>query len=215
MPDAGKRKAIVAVQLGGVAHLPGTSFGPSTAVPGLAASTELAIFPAVNLSKRKCADHRRAIAGSSPFCAAMLERMPALRSQRPATASALPRSVCCSSASFRILLRRRQQQRRHRHGVGEIRRLPRFVDVLEEREQRVKILLRDRIELVIVAAAALKGQSEERRAERVDAIDDVADAEFLLDDAAFLVLHVQAVERGGQPLFLRRARAADRRRVAR
>ncbi len=83
---------------------------------------------------------------------------------------------------------------------------PGLVDAVEERAQRVVVALRDRIELVVVAAGALERQAQHRRAERVDAIRDVFLAELLLDAAAFVRLAVQAVERGRQALLVGRVR---------
>ena len=59
---------------------------------------------------------------------------------------------------------------------------------------------------MVVAAGALEGQAEEGGAEGVHAVDDVGDAELLLDDAALLVLHVEAVEGRREALVLRGVR---------
>jgi hypothetical protein len=101
-----------------------------------------------------------------------------------------------------VLLVGREQQRRHRGGAREVRRLPGLVDVLEEREQRVEVLLLDRVVLVVVASAALEGQPEEGRPERGHPVHHVGDPELLFNDPALLVLHVQPVERRRQPLLL-------------
>src|SRR6185503_9023289 len=86
-----------------------------------------------------------------------------------------------------------QRHRRSRRRAGEVRVEPGLVDAVEERAERVVVALRDRIELVIVAAGALEGQPQHRRAERVHAIRDVFLAELLLDAAALVRLPVQAV----------------------
>ena len=99
-----------------------------------------------------------------------------------------------------------QQQRRARRRGGEVRVEARLVDVVEEREQRVVIALRDRIEPVVVAAGALDREPEHRRAECVHPIDDVLGAELLFDAAALVGLAVQPVEGRGDPLLARRAR---------
>ena len=59
---------------------------------------------------------------------------------------------------------------------------------------------------MVVAARAFGGQPEEGGAERVHTVHDVGDAIFFLGDAAFLVLVVQTVEGGGEPLLLGRVR---------
>ena len=87
--------------------------------------------------------------------------------------------------------------------------------LLKNANERVVVPLRDRIELVIVAAGALERQPEERGAEGLHAVGDVFDAELLLDAAAFVRLPVQAVEGGGEPLLVASRSAADRRRAAR
>ena len=98
-----------------------------------------------------------------------------------------------------------QQQCRHRGVIHEagVRILPGFVDVLEKSEERIEIPHCHRIKLVIVTAGAFQRQTQERGAEGIDAIHHITDSELLLDDATFLVLQVEAVERGGQTLLLR------------
>jgi hypothetical protein len=97
----------------------------------------------------------------------------------------------------------REQQRGRGHRIGEafVGNLARLVDVLEERKEGVVIALRDRIELVVVAPAAVEGEAEERRAERGHAVRDIGNPVLLLDDAALLVLVVQPVERRGESLL--------------
>ena len=95
-----------------------------------------------------------------------------------------------------------QPQLRRRHRRREVRIQPRLVDVVEKREQRVKILLRKGVELVIVAAAALEREAEEGGAERRHPVVDVVDAILLLDGAAFTLLLVESVEGRGQHLLV-------------
>src|SRR5262249_27464911 len=77
----------------------------------------------------------------------------------------------------------------------------RFVDVVEIRGEPVEVLLRELIELVVVAAAATQGEPEPDGRRRFDAIDDIIDPRLLRDASAFAVDHVIAVEAGGN--FLR------------
>ena len=86
--------------------------------------------------------------------------------------------------------------------LSEIGIEPGLVDVLKKRGERIKILLRDRIELVVVATAALEGEPEERGAKGGHAVVDVVDAVFLLDGAALALLRMQAVEGGGEHLLV-------------
>ena len=85
--------------------------------------------------------------------------------------------------------------------MGEIRIEAGFVDVLEERGERVEIFLGDRVELVVVTTAALEREPEESRAEGGDAVVDVVDAVFLFDRAALGFLCVETVEGGGEDLI--------------
>ena len=99
-----------------------------------------------------------------------------------------------------------QQQRRAGDGVGEVRVKARFVRRVEEGEEPVVILLRDGIELVVVATGALHRHPEERAGQGVDAVGVVLDAEFLLHAAALVGLAMQPVERRGETLLSRRVR---------
>ena len=83
----------------------------------------------------------------------------------------LPRP--CVSATWR--------QRRHVAALLVVH--PLLVDAVEEGEELVELVLRDRVELVIVAAAATHRQAEEHRRRGLDAIDGVLDAPFLVDRA--------------------------------
>ena len=81
-----------------------------------------------------------------------------------------------------------------------------FGHVIEEREQPVVVLLRDRVELVVVAAGALERQSEPSHAERTDSVRHVLDAVLLLDDPALGINHVIPIESGCDALLKRRSR---------
>ena len=112
------------------------------------------------------------------------------------------------AGELRVLLRRGQQQGGHRHRIGEtgIGDLPGLIDVLEEREHRIVVAGGNRIELVVVTACAIERQSEKGGAKGGDAVGDVGDTVLLFDDAALLVLVVQAVEGGGEALRFGRIR---------
>ena len=74
-------------------------------------------------------------------------------------------------------------------------------DVVEVGVDLVELLLRDRVELVVVAARAAQRQPHPHRARRRHPIDHVLDQELLGDDAALAVLAVVAVEGGGDSLL--------------
>ena len=77
-----------------------------------------------------------------------------------------------------------------------------FVRV-EERDQRVEIFRRDRIELVIVATCAADREAEERGACRVHAIGRILKEVLLVDRAAFIGGHVRAIETARDDLISR------------
>jgi hypothetical protein len=56
--------------------------------------------------------------------------------------------------------------------------------VVEKSEQLVVIALGNRIKFMVVAFRALHGEAEPRGAEGADAVGDVFDAVFFVDDAA-------------------------------
>ena len=85
----------------------------------------------------------------------------------------------------------------------------RLLDAGEEGEELVVLLLRDRVVLVVVALGAAQRQAEPDLAERVGAIDVVADDELLGVGAALLVEARVAVEAGGD-LLLERRRSGSR-----
>ena len=113
---------------------------------------------------------------------------------------------------FLLVAGRRLDERRR---VAELDRPAVLGDVVEEGEEPVEVLLRDRVELVVVAAGAAEGQAQPDGRRGVDAIDDVLDGVLLGDDAALGVAAMVAVEAGRDLLVERWRRAAGRRRAAR
>ena len=97
-----------------------------------------------------------------------------------------------------LLLGRRRGEERRR--VDVLERLAPLRNVVEVRQDLVELLLRDRVELVVVAAGAAHRQAEPDRGRRLDAVDGVLDEELVDDDAPLAVLAVVAVERGGDAL---------------
>ena len=87
-------------------------------------------------------------------------------------------------------------------GLREVRIQPRLVHVVEEREELIKFLLRKRVELVVVAPAALEREPEERRAKGSHAVVDIVDAVFLLDRAPLVLLLVKPAEGRGEQLLV-------------
>ena len=81
-----------------------------------------------------------------------------------------------------------------------------LLDVVEEREELIELALRDGVVFVVVAAAAVEGQPEPRRAGCLDAVDDRLNAPLLRDESALAVDPVVAIEAGGNELALRRLR---------
>ena len=77
--------------------------------------------------------------------------------------------------------------------------------VAEERGQRIEILRRDRIELVVVAGGAAGGQSEPDRRRGIDAVLGINGGVLLRDGPALACRLQQPVIAGGDLLLLRRA----------
>ena len=75
-----------------------------------------------------------------------------------------------------------------------------FVDAVEESQELVELGLRDRVELMVVAAGAAHRQAEEDGGRRLDAVDGVLDPPFFLDRACFGDRAIIAVESGGDLL---------------
>ena len=90
--------------------------------------------------------------------------------------------------------------------AGRVDRLAAFMVVVQEGEQLVVVLLKDRIELVVVALGALDGQAEDALADGVHAIEHRLHAELLGIDAAFLVDHRVPQVAGRHDLILRGVR---------
>ena len=98
--------------------------------------------------------------------------------------------------------------RRHEQGdgVGDTAVFAVFVHVVEECEHPIVVLLADRIVFVVVAAGAFHRKSQEGGARSADAVGDVFDTVFLVDDAAFAIDDVVTVEGRGEALVGRRLR---------
>src|SRR5262249_22566295 len=99
-----------------------------------------------------------------------------------------------------FLFWRRQEQGRRREEVGAVVGAP-LVDAVEERPERVIVLLGNRVVLVVVTAATLQRQAEEGGAEGVDAVGDILVTELLRDTAALAGHAVQPRERRRQALL--------------
>ena len=78
-----------------------------------------------------------------------------------------------------------------------------LVGVVEEGEQAVVLIVRERIELVAVALGALGRDPEHRLAEAVNPIEHLHHPELLRNDRSFLVEHAVAQKTGGHDLVLR------------
>src|SRR5207253_11161115 len=87
-------------------------------------------------------------------------------------------------------------------------------DAVEEGEETVVILLRQRIELVVVALAAAQRQAQKCGGRRVDPVVDVDGRVLLRDRAAFEINRMVAVETGGDLLVRRRGALWARKQVA-
>ena len=80
-----------------------------------------------------------------------------------------------------------------------------FRHVVEERKELVELALRNRIVFVIVAAAAIEGQSQPCHARGFHSVDDRFDPPFLRNNAAFSIESMVAIEAGRQDLLRRSA----------
>ena len=96
---------------------------------------------------------------------------------------------------FPVYFRRGQHHRGR--SLAIVGNSARFLVLVEKRVERIEILLRNRVVLVVVAAGTLHGQAQKRLAKRTGAVGHVFGAVFLVNDAAFLALRVVAVETGG------------------
>ena len=84
--------------------------------------------------------------------------------------------------------------------VAVLERLAPLGDVVEVGEDLVELPLRERVELVVVAARAPEGQAHPDRPGGRNAVDHVLHQELLGDDAPLAVLAVVPVEGGGDAL---------------
>ena len=137
-------------------------------------------------------------------------------SARGATVGRAP--AACVSRLFHLAPHRRQARvllfpraairgARHQQNGRRVRDVPvhhLLRRIAEEGAQRVKILLRDRVELVIVARRAAHRHTEPDRAHRVRAILRVDFGVLVIDDPDFVRGHVASLETGGDPLLHRR-----------
>ena len=168
--------------------------------------------------------------GKSPICPLMIgvavglaiePSEPGLEHPRSRSGPAAPGSAsaslifCSASAMDCSLLPGGEQHRRRGHRVGEVRVESGLVDAVEEAEERVEILLGDRVVLVVVAPRALEGQPQERGSEGDGAVGDVLGPPLLLDRSPLVGLAVVPVEGRGQDLLAGSDRARGRRRAAR
>src|SRR5687767_13982300 len=80
-----------------------------------------------------------------------------------------------------------------------------LIDVVEEREERIKLAPRDRVEFMIVAASAADRQAEEHRTGRLDAIDYIFNVPLFFNGSGFGDGAMIAVESSGDALVERRA----------
>ena len=93
------------------------------------------------------------------------------------------------------------RSRDHRDRVGDAAIFPALGGLVEKSEQAVVIALGNRIKFMVVAFRALHGEAKPRGAEGADAVGDVFDAVFFLDDAALGIDDVVAREAGGDALL--------------
>ena len=124
-------------------------------------------------------------------------RPPAPRGAWPASAPVRP---ACSAASSLVAFPVDQRLADQRHFALD------FVAVVEEREQPVVLVVRDRVVLVRVALGTADRQPQPDAAGGGHAIEDRLDAKLLLVGAPFGVGERLAVKGRGQPLARRRAR---------
>ena len=87
--------------------------------------------------------------------------------------------------------------RYERRTVAVVRAKAGLVNAVEESEQSVKILLRDRVIFVVVTARAIQREAEKHRAHRFHAVGDVFDNPLVRDRAALGVDAMVAIEAGG------------------
>src|SRR5687767_5977840 len=95
-----------------------------------------------------------------------------------------------------LLLWGGQQQRRRRHDLRAEQQTE-LVDRVEIGVKLVVLLLRNRIELVVVTPRAADRQSEYGSAKRIGSVHRIFRFEFLRNRAAFIRLPVQTIESRG------------------
>src|SRR5689334_8493479 len=77
-----------------------------------------------------------------------------------------------------------------------------FRDIVEEGEQPIKILLSQRIVLVVVATSTARRKSQPHRACSLHPIDNVLNPPFFGNDSAFGIKSMVAAESGGELLLV-------------
>ena len=97
-------------------------------------------------------------------------------------------------------------QLQHWRGQQDIAVHGRVGRAVEERVERVELLGRDWIKLVVVADRAARGEAHPHAHGGVGAIDRVAEEQLVVDGAAFAGGHVASVETAGDALFTGRVR---------
>ena len=108
-------------------------------------------------------------------------------------------NACVKIGELFLLFRCWQSQSGRRKQHVSIHRL--FGDVIEDRENLIKFLLQNRIELVIVTDRASHGQPEPRGGSGLDSIHRVTDLEFLVDRAALAGRNIAAIVARGDLLL--------------
>ena len=88
-------------------------------------------------------------------------------------------------------------------GIRQLRVQSRLFVGIEVSVERVVLILRDRIELVVVTTSTVHRQTKEHRGRRAGAIGCVFDEVLLIDRAAFIRDHMVTVEAAGHFVFLR------------
>ena len=87
-----------------------------------------------------------------------------------------------------------------RRRVSDLRLGALLRDVVEEGQQSIEFLLRDRVELVVMAASTTRGQAQPDGRSGLKAIDHVVNAILFVDDAGFHRRHVIPTESCGDSL---------------
>ena len=77
---------------------------------------------------------------------------------------------------------------------------PAFGHVVEEGEELIELALRDRVVLMIMAAATVEGQAQPSHSRGFHAINDGLDAPFFGDQSSFSIESMITIEAGGHDL---------------